>query len=144
MGLAIYIPDEQSRRDLKGILSEILREIAPNEVSRFDAIKDISDSADLQKQLGVPRVRTRGIPGVEFGSVCLHLVAGTLALIEIYRKKKEHREQQELEYDIRQAWQEALIQAGMSPELARLIPVKFSPDMIRFLTRTRFQETQKP
>lgn len=77
---------------------------------------------------------------MEAGFVCLHLVAGTLALLDAYVKKKERQEQKELEYTIREEWQKALIQAGMPQDLARQIPVKFSADMIRFIATQRFPQ----
>jgi hypothetical protein len=142
MDLSVCVPDERSRRELKGFLTNVLRDVAPGEVSRFDAIKDISDVAALARPSGAPSRRIRGIPsGIEVGVIFVHLVTGTLALIEGYRSRRERRERQESEYEIRQAWQQALIQAGMSAELAKLIPVKFSPDMIRFITALRFQES---
>jgi hypothetical protein len=136
-------PDESSYRELKNVLTNILRDVAPGEVSAFEktgALIPGVASVDNESKSEERRVRTRGIPGVmEAGLVSLHLVAGTLALVEMYRKRRERLEQRELENSIRQEWQKALIQAGMSAELANQIPVKFSPDMIRFITTQRFR-----
>jgi hypothetical protein len=77
---------------------------------------------------------------VEIGVVCLHLVTGMLAVIESYRLRKERMERQEAERALTQVWQEALIAAGMSSDLARLIPVKFSPDMMRFLVAVHLRD----
>jgi hypothetical protein len=75
------------------------------------------------------------------GVLCIHLVAGTLALVDAYLKKKERAEQKELEYSITEEWHKALIQAGMPAEVARKIPLKFSADMMRFITAQRLLTT---
>jgi hypothetical protein len=144
MNLFSVAPDEHSRRDLNDVFTAILQDIAPDEIPMLATVEDLVPGAVppvTKSASGLGRVRRRGFPGaMEGGLVCLHLVAGTLALLDSYVKRKERREQKELEYSIREEWQKALIQAGMPQELARQIPVKFSADMIRFITTQRFPQ----
>jgi hypothetical protein len=144
MNLLSVAPDEHSRRDLNDVFTTILQDIAPDEIPMLATVEDLAPGAVppvTQSASGLGRVRRRGFPGaMEGGLVCLHLVAGTLALLDSYVKRKERREQKELEYSISEEWQKALIQAGMPQELARQIPVKFSADMIRFITTQRFPQ----
>ncbi|MCX6593147.1 MAG: hypothetical protein NTZ56_16645 [Acidobacteria bacterium] len=132
--MSALVPDEHSRYEFKELLIGILRHVAPDEAPSFEAMKEVSDPETVKRALR--RGRTRSIPGgIEMGVVGLHLVTGTLALVEGYRVWKDRKDRVEMENDIRQAWQQALVHAGMTPELARLIPVKFTPDMIRFITK---------
>lgn len=104
-------------------------------------------SPESKGNSGPAAAESRSVTGrvrrvLETGVVCVHLVAGTLALVDAYVKKKERQEQKELEYSIRGEWQRALIQSGMSPELARHIRLKFSADMIRFIVMQRFPQAE--
>jgi hypothetical protein len=132
------LANEAAYQDLKTILSDALRDVAPLEKPTFDELRTamLNDSpVPDAKSTDRRAVRTRGFPGIVEASVySIHLLTGTLALIEMYQTKKLRREERELENEIRQEWTKALIQAGMSPELANLVPVKRCPDMIRFLT----------
>jgi len=142
MDLSAFFSEEQPRRAFNELVTGILRDVAPEEVFQFETTTGTPDDlAEAVQSTGGGR--TRGLPGtIELGVVCLHLVTGTLAVIESYRQRKERSERQDVERDITQAWQHALIEAGMSPDLARLIPVKFSPDMIRFLMTLRLREKE--
>ena len=144
MNFSSVVPDEHSRRELNDVFTTILQDIAPDEIPMLATVEGLASGtvpSVTQSDSGLGRVRRRGFPGaMEAGFVCLHLVAGTLALLDSYVKRKERQEQKELEYTIREEWQKALIQAGMPQELAHQIPVKFSADMIRFITTQRFPQ----
>jgi len=144
MNFSAVVPDERSRRELNDMLTKILDDVAPGETSMLLRVEaSIADSAPAatKSTLVTNRVRRRGFPGViETGLVCLHLLAGTLALVDAYVRRKERQEQREFEYTIKEEWEKALIHAGMSPELAREIPVKFSADMIRFIITQRLPQ----
>jgi len=135
MDLSAYFPEEQPRREFRALVTGILQDVAPEEVFHFEAMNNTPDDVASESTRDG---RTRGLPGmIEVGVVCLHLVTGTLAVIESYRQRKERLDRQDVERGMTKAWQQALVQAGMSLDLARLIPVKFSPDMIRFIMAAR-------
>lgn len=142
MDLYDYFPEEPPRRAFSDLVASILRDVAPGEVDAFEA-SDGSFVAPGENSPVDHGGRTRGLPEmVEIGMVCLHLLTGTLAVIEGYRRRKERMERHEAEHALTQVWQEALIETGMSSDLARLIPVKFSPDMMRFLVRYRLRDKE--
>jgi len=140
MDINPFAIDEIARRELKQVLAQVLREVAPSEAAKFDEVgMDLLKGPADRKGRAAPaesQVRTRGLPVIlEAGLVSLHLVSGTLALIELYRGRKDRKDQQEIENSIREEWKRALMKAGMSLDLANQVPVKYSADMIRFITQ---------
>ncbi len=147
MKFSAVVPQESARRELNDLWTKILDDVAPSEIPMLTSIENLefaeSDS-DGTPSSPSSRVRKRGGPGsIEVGLLCIHLVAGTLALIDLCAKTKERIEAREFEKSIRREWQKALIQAGMSPHLADQIPVKFSAEMIRFITSQRLSQKKR-
>ena len=100
--------------ELRTILTDVCRDIAPLEEPAFDAARAVLSEEDLRPS-DTPALVTRALPGViEAGLLSVHLLAGSLALIETYRTRKLREEEREFEYEIREEWQKALIAAGMS------------------------------
>ena len=134
---------EDGVHELRVFLSGVLRELAPDELDGFVR----SGETAIRRQLSpnpLPSFRSRGVAGMmEVGVVAIHLIAGTLGLVEMYRTRKDRKEQLEFERNIVQEWQKALIEAGMSPDLARQIPVKFSGDVIRFVAGQRLRVSRE-
>ena len=146
-----FLTDETGFRCLAAMLTDVLRDIAPLEEPNFNELRDAMlnrVSAMPATHTSRPLMKTRGLPEVVgVGVLSLHLLSGTLALIELYRARKIRREERDFEYAIQGAWTKALIQAGMNQELAKTVPVKHCPDMIRFITTqlmARQSDTQEP
>jgi len=135
-------PDSLSRQnaiamEMTVFLAAVLRDIAPHEAPAFGhvGLATIRRAMNLET---MPLPGARSITGiVELGVIALHLVAGTLALIETYRRQKELKEHSEFQENIQQEWQKALIEAGMPYELARQVPVKYCAEMIQFIVAQR-------
>lgn len=126
------LEDDVAFNALAAILNDAFADVRPTEVPQFGALR----GALLKSPTGSIRagVRTRDLPHVgEAALLALHLLSGTLAAIEVWQARKRVREEQRFEDEIRQVWIEALIKAGMSPELAAVVPVNRCPDMIKFL-----------
>jgi hypothetical protein len=126
------LPNSDAYLDLKAILSDIIADVAPNEVPEFD-----ESGMELLERAFAPRLAgSRNLPAlVEAGLLAAHLVAGAFALIEIYRARRERQDQKTLENELNAVWRQALVDAGLSPGLADQIPMKYSPDMIRFIMK---------
>jgi hypothetical protein len=136
---SVLITSEDARRELHTVFTRILEDVAPGEAAKLPKLEDAILEFHAQPDL-LGNVRKRSFPA-EAGFLSLHLVAGTLALIDIIVKRKERLEQREFELNVRREWQKALIEAGMDAALARLIPVKFSADVIRFIVSQRLRST---
>ena len=74
---------------------------------------------------------------IELGFVTAHLIAGTLALIDIYLHTRRVREEHETQVKLQQEWVSLLIEEGLDPQLARMIAAQFTPEIIKFLLRRR-------
>src|SRR5258708_3717714 len=90
MNLYDVLPEESSRRELNEVFAKILLDVAPSELPMLKSIEHVTpdlSTSEVASVSGPGRLRKRGLPGVmEAGLVSIHLVAGTLALIDIYMK----------------------------------------------------------
>ena len=101
---------------------------------------DRVDLADLREGPPAGKNRRRRVLspiGVELGTISLHLISGTLALIGIYHAHKGRQAQRQLELELQREWVAALIGAGMRPDVAAQIPLACSADLIRFIAEQR-------
>ena len=128
-----------SNQDFEVVIKDIVGVLAPAEVPLLK--RRLSRLLALRKE-ALPRSsaeeRIRSIGPLEVGVLSLHLITGTMALIEIYRTRAAKLDERERELELQREWEEALRTAGMDAELARQIPVKFSPGIIRFIAKQRF------
>ncbi len=129
--------DQSDIHQMQLILRNMIAEVAPDELPTFDRVGS-SLIARLARGSGGQRVRTRGLPvPADVGLMSLHIIVGTLAVLELWRKGKEFRERLEFEREVQHEWEKALIAAGMKAEYARRLPAKYCPELIRFITAQR-------
>ena len=133
------LQDDTAFHELKILLNEVALDVAPSEKLAFDQARRTLLGAK-RSPVDPQRRDMRTVPGVvEAGLLSLHLLAGTLAIIEMYKAKRARERDDAFEREIHEEWQKALIDAGMSAELARMIPVSRTADVIRFIAKQRMQ-----
>jgi hypothetical protein len=132
--MSVLLSNDNDFAELKEILINVGGDVAPEERVDFDKARAAILSAQAR------RGGLRTMPGLaEAGLLSLHLISGTLALIEIYRTRKLKKEDAEFERQLRDEWIKALVAAGMSSEMARLVPLKRCADVIRFMATIRMR-----
>lgn len=138
------LSDVAAYEDFRTLIAEILRVVAPHEMQGLDRrlFRALSAGTDGEiVPMVIARDQVRSLNVIEVGVLSLHLIAGTISLVEMYRARKVKREEQEREFELQREWEESLIAAGMDAETARQIPVKFSPGVIRFITTQRIRQS---
>jgi hypothetical protein len=129
----------------KDEITKILEYAAPDEATAFDLFGNDVIQECAQTTLR-PAMSSKG-PTFEFsaalevGLVTIHLVAGTLALIETLQRIKVRGEEKALESSIRTEWTQFLIAQGMSEPLAIKIPIKFSLELAVFLAKYKIGQS---
>jgi hypothetical protein len=137
--MSALLSDDTEFAKLKELLTNVGLDVAPGQRVDFDTAR----SAILTARAHRGGLRT--MPGlVEAGLLSLHLISGTLAVIEIYRTRKIKTEDLEFERELRNEWIKALVAAGMSNEMARLVPLKRCADVIRFMATIRMRSAVEP
>lgn len=125
----------------KPIVRKIIEDIAPTEAARIDSITPAAlNDALRHSAVSPPGLRQRG-GFMEIGIASIHLFSAIFVVFEIVQRAKHLAEQREFENNVRQELHKALINAGMSPELARLIPVKYSGDILRFIASQQLRSS---
>jgi hypothetical protein len=136
--------DKELIVDLRNEIAKILSDVAPDESAAFEAF-----GADLVQEVAADlRLPDRSSTGVtfEFGPalescmVTVHLVAGTLALIDIISRAEGAKDERHLKLKIEEEWPQFLVSRGMAIELARTIPVKYSLDLAVFLAKHKIAD----
>jgi hypothetical protein len=100
---------------------------------------------EIEADLRSPRGSSKGTtfefgPALESCMVTVHLVAGTLALIDIIFRARATKDEQELKLNIQEQWTQFLVSQGMPIKLAQSIPVKYSLDLAAFLAKHRIAD----
>lgn len=117
----------------------------------------LQDHAPSERQLfavaGRPMIATRlesfDLPGepaalsfapeIEAGLLFVHLVAGTLAVVESYLSARRVKEEKELSEALQKLWEERLIRSNVPPALARLASQQRGPELLRILDNDSIQ-----
>jgi hypothetical protein len=130
--------------DLKNEIGKILGDVAPGEYAAFevfgeDLVREMA--ADLRSPARSSKGGTFEFgPALESCMVTVHLVAGTLALIDIIFRAKGAKDERDLKLKIQDDWTQFLVSQGMAVELARSIPVKYSLDLAAFLAKHKIAD----
>jgi len=124
---------------LNALITNILEEHAPSEVGLFKTVgKDlIANSRTRPRRAGSELAESTFAPDLESGVLMLHLVAGTLSLVEIYTASRRRRSEKLLEGEVQSAWEEFLIKRGVPPFLAHQIQVRYGKELFRILNSDR-------
>jgi hypothetical protein len=134
---------DETLLQLKPVVRKIIEDVAPVEATQLDSVTASAlNSALYRTKNPAPGLRQRGVGYAEIGVASIHLFAAIFAVFEIVRRAKHLSEQREFEHNVQQELHKALIKAGMSAELARLIPVKYSGDIIRFIVAQQLQPSR--
>jgi hypothetical protein len=132
--------------DLKDEIIKILEYAAPDEVAALrlfgdDLMEGIARSAHSPgKRSNAPTFEFS--PALDISLVTMHLIAGTLALIEAIQRTKVRREEKASESNIRKEWAQFLLAQGMSEGLANTIPIKFSLELSIFLAKYKIGKSE--
>src|SRR6267154_4591608 len=120
---------------LHQLIGTILREHSPEEVPVFDSLGLELLRTGLKKNSDSDITESTFAPDLDSGLLMLHLLAGTLSMIEIYYSGRRIREEAKHQKEFQRLWEECLIKRGVPPEVARLIPVHYGAELFRIINR---------
>jgi len=118
---------------LHKLMGTILREHSPQEVPAFDSIGLELLEDRLKKNRKSDITESTFAPDLESGLLMLHLLGGTLSLIEIYRSSRRMREEAKHQEELQRLWEECLVKRGVPPHLAHLIAFRNGADLTLIL-----------
>jgi hypothetical protein len=131
--------DDSFYTDLSALLGVVLQDVAPDEAKVLTKLGPafLRNAENLHRHSGLRGVTNEFSSVIELGLVTSHLIAGTLALIDVYLHTRRIREEHETEAKVQQEWVNLLIEEGLDPRLARMIAAQFTPEIVKFLLRRR-------
>jgi hypothetical protein len=123
------------------LVRRILEEHSPQECAAFSTIGRDLIAGRLEKpSSGGKDPSQYGIaPELEAGLLMVHLVAGTLSLLEAYISVRRIREEAPYRAELQRSWEECLINNNVPPSIARLIPVHHTEELLRIINATKTQ-----
>jgi hypothetical protein len=130
--------DEVFYADLARVLGEVLEDVAPEQSRVFRKVGPALLRQEAETRASVlSGAADEFATSIEVSLVAAHVIAGTLSLVDIYLHTSRLREEGDTENKFRREWCNLLVEHGLDPELARMIPVKFSAEIMRFLLKYR-------
>jgi hypothetical protein len=134
--------DDAFYHDLHQVLLHVLNEQAPEEAELFNDVGPelVKQYVDSKQASGTRGISFEFSPLIEASMLSVHLIVATVALIEMCTKIRQMREERSLRSRLEQEWKRLLVKEGMTPELASLIPLKYSPELLDFITKYRITE----
>lgn len=141
----LHNPDDAFYGDLHQILVNILNEHSTEEGDLFkelgpEALKNYVTTRDKS---GARGISFEFSPLIDTGLLSVHLIVATVAVIELYAKVRTTRNEEASRSRFEEEWRRLLIEEGMPEEVARLIPVKYSLDLLDFLVKHRIGEVRE-
>ncbi|HEX3103286.1 MAG TPA: hypothetical protein VHQ22_02480 [Terriglobales bacterium] len=127
---------------LNELFARILEEHSPSEVAVFKAVGSELITNGLNKHHKSGRALTEYDFALDLdsGLLLLHLLAGTLSLVEIYAVGKRLKYEKSQQAEIQATWEEFLIKNGVPRFLAKQIQARYGVELFRIIVSHQEKE----
>lgn len=124
--------------------SSIVKEIAPNELEDYALLVDsYAHAASIPRSKRSDSDRFGFGVETEFVLISGHILAGLLAMFEMFVASRRIRHEKLTADQLRDAWTRFLMKQGLSRELAEAIPARNAAEMLRILEAAATHEQEK-